>query len=62
MANSSNILNFSQFADDSTATHSSLNLRSVVTTMEKEFEKVLTWLSANKLIINLKKNSCNVVY
>ena len=55
MANSSNILKFSQFADDSTATHSSLNLRSAVTTMEKEFEKVLTWLSANKLIINLKK-------
>ena len=55
MVNSSAILHFSQFADDSTVTHSHTNLKHVKETVEREFEKVLTWLSTNKLIINLKK-------
>ena len=55
MANSSNILDFLQFADDSTTTHSGVNLRNVISTIEIEFKKVLEWLYANKLVINLKK-------
>ena len=55
MANSSDLLHFSQFADDSTVTHSHTNLKFVKETMEREFEKVLTWLATNRLIINLKK-------
>ena len=55
MKNSSDILHFSQFADDSTVTHSHTNLKSVIKIMEREFEKVLKWLSINRLIINLKK-------
>ena len=55
MVNSSEILHFSQFADDSTVTHSHTNLKYVVETVEREFRKVLTWLSTNRLIINLKK-------
>ena len=55
MVNSSDILHFSQFADDSTVTHSHTNLKHVIETLEREFEKVLTWLSTNRLIINLKK-------
>merc|ERR1712240_497465 len=55
MVNSSAILHFSQFADDSTVTHSHTNLKHVKETVEKEFEKVLTWLSTNESIINLKK-------
>ena len=55
MANSSEILHFSQFADDSTVTHSHTILKSVIQIMEKEFGKVLTWLSTNPLVINMKK-------
>ena len=55
MKNSSDILKFTQFADDSTTTYSHSNLRNAITTIETEFEKVLTWLLANRLVINLNK-------
>ena len=55
MVNCSDILHFSQFADDSTVTHSHKNLKYVIEIMEREVEKVLTWLSTNRLLINLKK-------
>lgn len=55
MANSSDIFKFSQFADDSTATHSSPNLKDTISITETEFKKILNWLATNKLIINLKK-------
>ena len=44
-----------QYADDSTTTHSSTNLAQTISTVEKEFEKILNWLADNKLIINLDK-------
>ena len=49
------LLYLTQFADDSTATYSSDNLDQTIITMENEFKKVLDWLNANKLIINLSK-------
>ena len=55
MANCSNILFLTQFADDSTITYSSLNLEQAVITVERECNRVLDWLAANKLIINLSK-------
>ena len=55
MCNSSSILNFTQFADDTTMTHSGPNLEVLTNEIEKELEKVLDWLLANKLIINLTK-------
>ena len=48
-------LELTQFADDSTITYSSENLPEAVKTTETEFKKVLDWLAANKLIINLEK-------
>ena len=48
MVNSSAILHLSKFADDSTVTHNHTNLKHVKETVEKEFEKVLTWLSTNR--------------
>ena len=51
----SDILELSQFADDSTITYSSKNLETARTTIELEFLKIVEWLSANKLIINLDK-------
>ena len=55
MSNSSDIFNFIQFADDTTASHRGKNRNAVIQTVKNEFEKVLEWLTANKLIINLLK-------
>ena len=55
MVNCSDILFLTQFADDSTVTYSSVNLEQAITTVEHEFNRVLDWLAANKLIINLTK-------
>ena len=55
MSNSSSLLNFTQFADDTTLTHSGPNLEELTNEIEIELEKVLEWLLANKLITNLKK-------
>ena len=52
----SNKITLSQFADDSTITHVSEDTLIVaIRTIEKEFDKILEWLAANKLIINLDK-------
>ena len=55
MVNCSDILKFSLFADDSTASHSDTDLNTTLNTLKDEFSKVLEWLQANKLIINLQK-------
>ena len=55
MIHCSDILKFSLFADDSIASHSDLDLNSTLNTLKDEFTKVLDWLLANKLIINLQK-------
>ena len=55
MINCSILLFLSQFADDSTITYSSLCLEYTLMKIELEFKKVLEWLAANKLIINLDK-------
>ena len=51
----SNLLFLTQFADDSTITYSSSDLEQAIKTVEQELNKVLDWLEANKLIINLTK-------
>ncbi len=55
MKNSSDVLHFLQYADDSTTTYSSVNLNNCLAVMKSECNKVLDWLLANKLIINLNK-------
>ena len=55
MKNSSHLFDFIQFADDTTLTLSGPQLNTLTSDVEKELEKVLQWLLANKLIINLKK-------
>ena len=54
MINSAELF-FSLFADDSTATCSDFTLKSTLEKLTKEFAKVIEWLKANKLIINLQK-------
>ena len=55
MRHCSTELDFTQFADDSTVTYSSVYLHKAIKTTEMELKKVLDWLAANKLIINLEK-------
>ena len=56
MCNSSSILNFTQFVDDTTITHSGPNLEVLTSDeIERELGRVFDWLLANKLIINLTK-------
>ena len=62
MKNCSNILHFLQYADDSTTTFSSYNLKNCLSVIESECNKVLDWLLANRLIINLKKNFSYGIY
>ena len=54
MVNSADLM-FSLFADDSTATNSDFTLNDTLKKLKTEFTKVLEWLKANKLIINLEK-------
>ena len=55
MKYSSNLLRFTQFADDTTTTYRGFDLDIVKQIVEKEIKKVLIWLTANKLIINIQK-------
>ena len=55
MCNSSSILEILQFADDTTLTLSGPKLNTLTQLIETELGKVLDWLLANKLIINLTK-------
>ena len=61
MAKISILLFLSQFADDSTITYfSKISVNHAKTIIEKEFQKVLEWLAANKLIINISKTQLMV--
>ena len=55
MSSCSKLLYLTQFADDSTITYSSKNLNRTLAIIQQEFQLVLKWLLANKLIINLDK-------
>ena len=47
-----------QSANATTITHSGTDLEILTNEIEKELAKVLDWLLANKLIINLSKTHC----
>ncbi|MEE9189443.1 MAG: reverse transcriptase family protein [Candidatus Neomarinimicrobiota bacterium] len=55
ISNSSNILNFILFADDTNVFHSDPNPVSLSNTVNTELQKVMKWFAVNKLSINLKK-------
>ena len=61
MKNSSILLKFLQFADDTTLLFSCKDFNHLKLVLESESEKVIDWLSANKLIINLKK-TCSMLF
>ena len=55
MKNASSLLDFIQFADDTTLTMSGPQLDILTKVIEEDFGKVLDWLLANRLIIKLSK-------
>ena len=52
---SSSLLKFIQFADDTTLGYRCKNFDLLKETLEKEGKKVMEWLFANKLLVNLSK-------
>ena len=58
MKNCSELLKFIQFADDTTLVFSSTNIDHLNEILQVEGNKVIKWLNANKLIINLSKTNC----
>ena len=58
MKNCSELLKFIQFADDTTLVFSSPNIEHLNEILQIEGNKVIKWLNANKLIINLSKTNC----
>ena len=57
ISNSSNLLNFILFADDTNIFYSSKDLSNAKNTLHHELEKVIDWLIANQLSLNLKKTN-----
>ena len=55
MKNCSSILHFTQFADDTTLAYSCKDLLELKQMLEREVTKVIHWLAANKLVLNLSK-------
>ena len=53
----SNILNFFIFADDTTLLYAHKNLKKLEATMNNELQKLSSWLSVNKLTLNIKKSN-----
>ena len=53
----SNILNFFIFADDTTLLYAHKNLKKLEATTNNELQKLNSWLSANKLTLNIKKSN-----
>ena len=57
MANSSNLLTFILFADDTNLFYSSTNLKHLENIVNVELSRVSTWFQANKLSLNAKKTN-----
>ena len=54
--NSSNLLKFILFADDTNILYSNKNIDILYETLNNELEEVSKWLIANRLSVNIKKN------
>ena len=57
MYKASNKLEFFLFADDTNLLYANKNLRSLETVMNDELLKIVDWLTANKLSLNVKKTN-----
>ena len=57
ICNSSNLLDFFLFADDTNLLYADRSLKNLELTVNKELAKVSDWLIANKLTVNIKKSN-----
>ena len=57
ICNSCNKLKFDLFADDTNLLYADKNLKSLESAVNNELYKVYTWLTANKLSLNIKKSN-----
>ena len=57
ICNTSDIISFCLFADDTSLIYSHRNVDSAILNLNTEMEKISTWLVANKLCINLLKTN-----
>ena len=57
ICNSSNLLSFILFADDTNLLKSHKHLDTLIAKINKELEKVTVWLQLNKLSLNLTKTN-----
>jgi len=57
MSRCSEVLNFIHFADDTTVSLSGECINSLTTLMNRELEKIVMWLHANRLSLNVNKTS-----
>ena len=55
--NSSRILNFIMYADDTSITYANSDIDCLVSTLNKELQNVFDWLKANKLFLNIDKTN-----
>ena len=62
MKNCSLLLIFVQFAYDTTLMYSSPDVNVLNEILEREANKVLMWIHANKLVINLSKTNCMLFF
>ena len=56
--NTSSILEFILFADDTTIVYSHQDISSQITMINKELEEINNWFKANKLSVNASKTNC----
>ena len=61
ICNSSDLLSFILFADDTNLLMCNKNLDTLIDKMNEELLKINTWLQLNKLSLNLKKNKFHSV-
>ena len=57
IVNSSNIVKFSLFADDTCVTFSHKNINTLVSSLNKEIQNISVWFKSNKLSLNLTKTN-----
>ena len=61
ITNSSNVLDFILFADDTTIDYSHKDIESQISLINDELKEVSNWFKANKLSVNASKTNCMVL-
>ena len=61
VTNTSNVLDFIMFADDTTILYSHENIESKINLINKELEEVSNWFKANKLSVNASKTNYMII-